>query len=239
VADCATGAIVSESSPLERFPERRGNYTASKLKAERCVTEFMEAGDVPTVVLRPGTIYGPGGDIYTAMMGFSRGSLYIVIGMGGLLLPLVYVDNVVDAIVLSLEKAEAVGQIFNVVDPDRLDKRAYMNRVVRRVDTKTWALYVPYSLLYVIVWLQERAFGLMKKPPILTCYRLTSSQKGVVYDSRRIADRLGWKPSVSMGDAVGRIVASAALKQSGRGGRFRPNPTARPVEPGSINDSCT
>jgi nucleoside-diphosphate-sugar epimerase len=213
IADQPPGALISETSPLERFPEMRGSYTATKLEAERYVSEFMSSAAVSTVILRPGTIYGPEGRLYTPMMGFSLGSVYVVIGRGGFVLPLVYVDNLVDAILLSLEKDAAVGQVFNVVDPDRVDKRTYMNKVMRRVDSAARVLYLPYSLLYTIAWLQERVFGLVKRPPVLSCYRLTSSQKSVLYDCRRLVECLGWGPVVSAEEGMERIVTSELVER--------------------------
>ena len=179
IADYSSNALVPETASLERFPERRGSYSASKLQAEGYVTEWMKSSGVPTTILRPGTIYGPGGEMYTPMLGFSLGSIYIVIGTGSFILPFVYVDNLVDAIVLSLEKEGAADQIFNVVDPEDLNKRAYMDRVIRRVSPETRVVYLPYSILYGITWLQERACELMKRRPVLSCYRLASSQKSV------------------------------------------------------------
>jgi 2-alkyl-3-oxoalkanoate reductase len=210
VADYADNTMVSENASLERFPERRGAYSASKHQAEIEVAEFMRSSNVPTVILRPGTIYGPGGTLYTPMMGFSKGSLFVVIGMGDFVLPVVYIDNLVDAIVLGLEKDEAVGQTFNVVDPERLTKRAYMDRLIRRIHRHARVVYFPYSILYATTWVQERLFGLMNRPPVLSCYRLISSQKSVLYDSSHLANRLGWRPSVSPSDAMGRLVAASS-----------------------------
>ena len=101
VVDYRQGEVVTEESPLERFPERRGPYSHSKFKAEQLVARALENGTVPIVCLRPGTIYGPGGEIYTPMIGFALGRrVFAVIGDGSLVLPLVYVDNMVEAIIV-------------------------------------------------------------------------------------------------------------------------------------------
>jgi len=209
VADYATGEKVTETSGLERFPEKRGSYTAAKLEAEAFVRDFMQQGVVPTVILRPGTIYGPGGEIYPPLVGLAFGALYFVIGMGNFRMPVVFVDNLVDAVVMSMENDEAVGQIFNVVDAERIDKRTYVDRVVRRADPRARVLYIPYPVFYAITWAQERLFGLLKRVPALTCYRLVSSQKSVEYDSSFISRRLGWRSLVSVADATDRLVMAA------------------------------
>jgi nucleoside-diphosphate-sugar epimerase len=206
-ADHAPNATVDEAAPLERFPERRGHYSASKLEAERMVTAEAASGGVPTVVLRPGTIYGPGGDLFPPIIGFARGSTYVVLGRGSFVLPYVYVENMVEAIVRSLDHPDAAGQIFNVVDPERLTKRAYVDRVIRRVDPGARVVYLPLTLFYGIVALQETAFAFLKRRPVLTRYRVTSSQRCIVYDSRRITSRLGWAPVVPLAEALDRLVA--------------------------------
>jgi nucleoside-diphosphate-sugar epimerase len=214
IATLQADAIVSEDASLERHPERRGIYSATKQQAERLMSEYMESDDVPVVILRPGTIYGPGGDVYTPMMGFAIGSLYIVIGTGKFVLPFVFVDNLVDAIAKCLDSPDAPGQIFNVVDSEKFNKRDYMNRVVRRIDPKARVLYVPYTMIYGLTWVQEVAFGLMKRRPVLSRYRLTASQKNVIYDNRKLVDRLGWKPVVSATDAIDALVRSTSSGRS-------------------------
>jgi nucleoside-diphosphate-sugar epimerase/predicted dehydrogenase len=206
VADYRDKGPVPETAPLERHPERRGSYSAAKQEAERMVADYVKAGGGPVVTLRPGTIYGADSDLYTAMMGFSIGSKYIVIGTGGFVLPLVYVDNVVDALVRCLDATEADNEIFNLVDPERLTKREYMDRIIRRVDPDARVFYLPYSILYAATWIQEIAFGLMRRRPVLTRYRLTSSQKNIVYDARKIAGRLGWTAPVKLQQAIEEIV---------------------------------
>lgn len=208
VAQSTVDARITETSSLEPSPERRGSYTASKIEAERYVREFAEAGRLPTVILRPGIIHGPGGPLFTPMIGFAAGPVYVAIGMGDLLLPLVYVDNLVDAIVLSMEQDSAVGQIFNVVDPEPLQKRRYIDGVVRRVHPRARVAYVPFGLIYAATWLQERMSALLKRQPVLSCYRLSSSQAPARYDSSLIERRLGWRARVSIDEAMNRIVAS-------------------------------
>lgn len=207
VADSPRNGVLSEDAPLERFPERRGAYSASKQEAERYVADRLQAAGAPVVILRPGTIYGPGGETYTPMMGFRIGSKYLVIGRGKFKLPVVHVDNLVSAIALCLERDEANGETFNVIDPEPLTKRRYMDEVIRRIDPAARVIYVPYSLLYGVTAMEELAFRWMKRRAPLTRYRLASSQKPVSYDGSRIAKRLGWKPVVPLQQALEQLTA--------------------------------
>jgi len=209
VTDYAEGTVVTEDAPLERHPHRRGQYSAAKLEAERLVTARMQAGGVPTVVLRPGTVYGPGADLFPAILGVSTGSIAVVLGDGGSVLPYVYLDNVVEAIVRAMTHAEAPGQVFNVVDPEPLTKRRYVDAVFRRVRPDALVVYLPLVIVTVLVAVLEAAFGAVGRRPPLTRYRVAASQRRIVYDSGRIMARLGWRPVVALADALDRLVASA------------------------------
>jgi 2-alkyl-3-oxoalkanoate reductase len=217
VADYPENEMVTENSFLERHPERRGFYSWGKLEAEKLVTKAIKKGAFSIVCLRPGTIFGPGGEIFTPMMGYSMGGkLFAIIGMGGFVLPLVYIDNLVDAIVAVIGKEEADGKVFNVVDPGSITKKDYVKKLLQRIHPKAYFIYIPYWLIYMAVWLQEYLVKLGGRAPFLTCYRLTSSQRNVLYDASRIRNELKWKPPYSMEEAMESVIAGESKKAQAR-----------------------
>ena len=208
IADYGNGQLVTEESPLERFPERRGPYTHAKLTAENLVTDAMKQGKLPIICLRPGTIYGPGGNIYSPMIGFSLGNkFFAVIGDGRFVLPLVYLDNLVEAILVAMKKSNCTNKIYNVVDPVKVTKIEYMEKVVKKLYPDSHMIYIPFTILKMIVYFQEELFEAMKRKPFLTRYRLVSSQKTVIYDSSKIRKDLDWNPPVSHEDAFDSLIA--------------------------------
>jgi nucleoside-diphosphate-sugar epimerase len=207
VADYKKNGVVTETSSLEHFPEKRGHYSNAKMKAEQLVADAMKKDELPVVCLRPGTIFGPGGEIYTPMMGFSLGTrMFIIIGNGEFRLPLVYIDNLIEAIVAAIEKDQSGSQIYNVVDPDNVTKKEYVELLLKKLDPAARYFYFPYSMLYATVFFQEILTRLLRRPPFLTCYRLTSSQKNIRYDSSKIQKDLVWGPSCSTKDAFEKII---------------------------------
>ena len=66
--------------------------------------------------------------------------------------------------------------------------------------------YIPYSLLYLTVLFQEIVIRMLKRKPFLTCYRLTSSQKNVLYDSSKIQRDLNWNPPVTAQEASKNVI---------------------------------
>jgi nucleoside-diphosphate-sugar epimerase/predicted dehydrogenase len=208
VADYKEGDLVTEESSLERFPELRGHYSLAKLKAEQLITEAMADGQLPVVCLRPGTYFGPGGDIFTPMMGLSAGrKLFAIIGRGDFVLPLVSIDNLVDAIVAVMQKNESNGRIYNIVDNDLPTKKQYVESFMKKLYPKAKYLYIPYTVFYGMVYLQEIMVRLLKRNPFLTRYRLVSSQKKISYDSSRIRNELKWTPPSTMSETYEKVIA--------------------------------
>ncbi len=193
VADYAENQIVTEESALERFPEQRGFYSLAKLKAEDLVREAMKQGDVPVVCLRPGTIFGPGGEIFTPMMGFSFGKkIFVIIGSGNFILPLVYIDNLCESILITIGSNKGDGKIFNIVDSGAISKKDYVEKLIRKLYPEALTFYIPLKILYEIVRLQEWLTARMGRKPFLTRYRLMSSQKKITYDNSKYFEAYGY-----------------------------------------------
>lgn len=205
--NCNKGDVINEASSLEHIPENRGPYSYAKFQAEQAVRQAITENMYPIVCIRPGTIYGPGGEIYSPMMGFSLiNKIFIIIGDGKFVLPLVYVDNVADAIRIALEKEKSNNQIYNLIDPYHLTKGEYIERLMKKVYPRSKFIYLPFSVLNVIVYFQEILFKCIRLKPFLTRYRLESSQKKIIYDSKKICRELNWKQPVSMNDAMQKII---------------------------------
>lgn len=109
---------VDEDTPLVGADvAETGPYSVTKAEAERALVAVAARG-LPTVVLRPPAILGPHPRCsWTLGMAtrVARGTLGYA-GDHREMLPYVYVENLVDAVVLALRNDAAVGGAFNVVD---------------------------------------------------------------------------------------------------------------------------
>lgn len=215
IVDYRNNQKVTEESSLERKPMKRGYYSYSKLEAEKIVTKKMGDNKFPIICLRPGTILGPGGDIFSPMIGFSfMNKIFMVISAKKLQLPFVYIDNLVDAIITSIKNNKANGNVYNVVDTQRINKKQYMGRLIKKLFPESYIFYLPYSFLYYTTLLQEILCKIVKKSPFLTRYRLISSQRPIVYDSSKIINELNWEPLVSIDKALKKIYEYEFNKKS-------------------------
>jgi nucleoside-diphosphate-sugar epimerase len=85
---------------------------------------------LPAFVVRPGVIFGPGIEPSSPAGSFGMFGRWIVVGNGSLPLPLVYVDDVVDALLLGSSRPGLEGKLVNLVDPTVVTQREFI-RIAR------------------------------------------------------------------------------------------------------------
>lgn len=110
----ATGSV-SEEDPLQTTSKEYGNR---KIEAEKICREYQDRG-LPVVILRPTIVYGPFCeewvvDFVKRLMG-GRRPVPTEDAQGSC--NLVYVDDLVSAILAALTRREAVGKAFNINGP--------------------------------------------------------------------------------------------------------------------------
>lgn len=209
-------SVLTENSALESKPIERGYYTASKLEAEKIARDFLDFNQsgLPTVILRPATIYGPGGSIFNPMIGISiLKKIFIILGNIRMKLPFIYIDNLVDAILLSLEHEKAIGEIFNAIDDNKITKGAYVKSYIKKAFNNSVVFYLPFCVVSKLVFLQESFLNLLKKKPILTRYRLNSASNNLDFSNYKIKTTLGWLPVVSTHDGLEKTFSWFRSKQ--------------------------
>ena len=92
-------------------------YCDTKLDSEEIVLRYHREGRIPVTVLRPSIVYGPGSIHWTVipLKRIKKGKMFVLDGGRGNL-NYVYVDNLVDAILLAAEDDRALGEAFIVND---------------------------------------------------------------------------------------------------------------------------
>src|SRR5271170_914963 len=141
VAGLGRGAQVNEQTALEPHPEWRDHYSHSKLRQEQLFREHQQRNGLELVVLRPGVIYGPEAPHFSNRVGLTIGNWLLHFG-GSNLLPLSYVDNCAEAVVIAGTHKRAVGQVYNVHDDDLPTCRQYL-RAYRKNVARIRSIFIP------------------------------------------------------------------------------------------------
>ena len=196
VAPLGRGACINEETPLESHPELRDTYSHSKLRQEQLFWEYQRKVGFELVVLRPGVIYGPGGGALSNRIGLQIGPEFFHLG-GSNLLPLTYVVNCAEAIVLAGTHSESAGQVYNVHDDDLPTASRYLREYKGRVK-RMKSIRVPYFVTRILarclVKYYRRSQGQL--PAIITPYKAAAAWGGNKFDNSKLHS-LGWRQLVT------------------------------------------
>ena len=201
------GALLDENCPLEdSSQERYEPYAFGKLKQEQLVIDFGKNRGLPYVILRPGIVFGPGKTGLSGRVGIDTFGFFLHLG-GSNILPLSYVDNCAEAIVLAGLKPGVDGEIFNVVDDNLLTSRQFL-RAYKRAAGSFMSVPVHFYLARLLCALWERysRWSQGQLPPVFNRRRCCAEWKGNRYSNDKLRQRLGWKPRVQMKEAMASFV---------------------------------
>jgi 2-alkyl-3-oxoalkanoate reductase len=197
-------AVIDESCPMEPAPEKVGPYAHAKVEAEKLAFQFYNKG-LPLVVVRPGLIYGPRGIVLFPHIGYAfKNRLFVIVGDGSNLLPLTYVDNTVEAIILAAQSEDAVGKAYTIVDEAEITQKKYLQRYLAATKVDLIVVSIPFPLLLGGVGLIEqlRKVGVLKQRATPSTYGLASKYKSVHFKVSRAKEELNWKPKVSLEEGL-------------------------------------
>jgi nucleoside-diphosphate-sugar epimerase len=206
--------LLDESSPIETRSAFSGDaYCFAKVKQDEVVTEYGQKFGVPYVIVRPGSVYGPGKESITGRVGIDTFGFFLHMG-GSNTIPFTYIDNCADAIVLAGVTAGVEGEVFNVVDDDLISSRKFL-RLYKRKVRRFSSVYVPHLMSYALSSLWERysKWSRGQLPPAFNRRRWHAEWKSTRYSNQKLKTRLGWTPKVSMEEGLARYFESC---QGGR-----------------------
>lgn len=202
------GELLDETCLLENAPQERFDaYGFGKLKQEALVREYGVERKLPYVIVRPGAVFGPGKQQLSGRIGINTFGFFIHLG-GSNRIPLTFVDNCAEAIVLAGLRPGVNGEIFNVVDDELITSQQFL-AAYKKVAGSFFSIRVPYSIAYRLscAWENYSKRSKGQLPPVFNRRRCAAEWKGNHYSNRKLKERLGWKPRVDMQHAMAQFLA--------------------------------
>jgi nucleoside-diphosphate-sugar epimerase len=197
------GDVLEETCETEGKPEERHEaYCYGKVKQEELVREYGKKRNLPYVIVRPGAVFGPGKKAITGRIGIDTFGIFLHLG-GSNRIPLTYVDNCAEAILLAGIKKGIDGEIFNVVDDGIPTSREFLRRYKKEVK-KFRSIYIPNRVSYALCyfWESYAKWSQGQLPPVFNRNRWAAEWKGLLYSNRKAKEILGWKPRIPLDEAL-------------------------------------
>jgi len=165
--------------------EARWTYAVSKLATEHLAHCYHKQYGLPTVSVRPFNIFGPGqvgeGAVHAFALRALRNEPIAIHNKGDQIRSWCYIDDIVEAILLTLSRDEAVGHAFNIGNPRATVTIYQLARMIVALAGST-------SALQFVKW--DFADVELRIP-----------------DTRKAEDLLGFQPQVELEDGLLRTLA--------------------------------
>ena len=197
------GGLLDESCEVDsHLLERFEPYTYGKAKQDELVLEYAQKHPLPYVIIRPSVVFGPGKAKITDRIGSDTFGVFLHLGLRNTI-PLTYVDNCAEAIVLAGLKKGIEGEVLNVLDDDLPTSREFLKLYKGKV-RNIFSIPIPYSVWYLFnfFWEKYSAWSEGQLPPVFNRRSCAVYWKGNSYSNRKAKELLGWQPKVAMSDAL-------------------------------------
>lgn len=188
--------IIDEGHPLAT--DQIANYGRTKAIGEQRAMAVANELGLEATVVRPGMVYGPGSQTWTVNMIrlLQRRVPIIIAGGTGHAQP-VYIDNLVDLLILAASRPEAAGQAFNGIDQP-LPWRDFFGYYGRMCDRRPWG--IPLWLARFALEIFRRISGRSESARTLLSFYTAQA----VYPHEKARRLLGYEPQVSIEEGMAR-----------------------------------
>ncbi|MCM2372943.1 NAD-dependent epimerase/dehydratase family protein [Aporhodopirellula aestuarii] len=179
-------------------------YTATKAEAEVLLNRTIKEDNFPATIIRPGFIYGPGDRhvVPRIIERLAAGQMKLI-GDGKKMLNNTYAGNLVDAIMLALEKEAAIGETFNIRDGRLVSREEFVGAIADYM-----GLPMPKK---VPEWLARSAVGFIEgfakmrgatEAPLLTNARIKFLALNLDFSIAKAQEKLGYEPKTDFRDGI-------------------------------------
>ena len=174
-------------------PNPHNAYTISKLEAEQSLLSISKNLGLEVVIVRPPLVYGvdaPGN--FSQMMKTIAAGIPLPLASVNNLRSLIYVENLVDALILCATHSKAAGQVYLVSDGENISTPDLLRQLAKAVGRHLLLFACPERLLKIFGCLIGKS-GQIE--------RLLGSLQ---IDNSKIRKELGWQPPYTLQEGLRR-----------------------------------
>jgi len=196
------GAVIDERCPFDESG-LLGPYPRAKVRSEQAVLAANGRGGLECVIVRLGQVCGAGYNVFLPHVCQRIGANRVILfGRGDVPLPLVHIDNAVDALVRAAEAPGIAGESFNIVDDERITQREYLKLLQETTGGAPRVVRLPRFAYYATGALAEVAAAARGKEPATNRYRVRTRLRHVHWDCSKAKRLLEWTPRAPLRDGL-------------------------------------
>jgi 2-alkyl-3-oxoalkanoate reductase len=193
--------IITERTPFRRWNEP---YADTKLTAAEVVKAYQQKGLVSTIIY-PGWVYGPGDRAFVpSVVQQLRSGFMPVWGPDSFRLNLIFIEDLVDALLLSIDHAASDNEDFLILDAvNGVAMEDLYRRIASFLSLKFRLIHLPYWLIHLAGRIAQSAFriGLTKRPELSTT-TVKSFGFPFTFSNEKARNMLGWQPKTDFDPGI-------------------------------------
>jgi dihydroflavonol-4-reductase len=190
--------VLDETSPAE--PDNI--YGRTKLEAERLVLSWGDR--LPAVAVRIPEVYGPGDRRLLKLFRSIDRNVFFLIGRGENLHHPIYVDDLVEGLLVAARAPEAVGDLFLLAGREAVTTRQMVGAIARALGKEPPRLRVPLMPFALFAAVLEGTLRPLGIQPPLHRRRLDFFRKSFQLNASKAKQRLGFSPRVGFEEGARR-----------------------------------
>jgi nucleoside-diphosphate-sugar epimerase len=204
LSSCSVYGSLQQHNIDETTPTRmRGNlYGDSKVAAEEVVFKAYRDQGLPVVSARASQVYGPRSHQFTIrpVEVIKAGKMVLIDGGRHLCKP-VYIDNLIDGLILCTKVEAAIGEAINLTDGEPIPWRDFFGAYGRMLNIESFPS-VPYAVAWLIGLFNEVNAGLKGKKASLNRGAVKALRSDNSFSNQKARTLLGWEPKVDLNEGM-------------------------------------
>lgn len=191
---------VTEEGPLRG---ENNPYCQTKIESEKELLKLNAPPDFGVIIIRPGDVYGPGSIYWVARpLMFMRQKAFALANDGRGVMNHVYVDNLIEAILLAIEK-EAYGEAFNITDGQETSWKEYFTRLAEIGNAPAF-FSLPAGVLKLLARLRCLGQTVLRQEPDPLPESINFATRPYAYSIAKAQNQLGYEPKIDLEEGMRR-----------------------------------
>ena len=204
-SQAVAGPALSADAPVRETdrPVPVEAYGRSKLQGEQAVVRYRDSLDI--VVVRPSAVYGPRDRDFLRVFRQARRRVALHAAPQRQEFSLVYVDDLVRALLMLAEHPDAGGKTFFVANEQPVNWRMLYDAIAEAAGSSPMQLQVPLTAVRVAARGGDLLSAITGRPTLLNHNKAALARPPFwLCDSSAIRETVGWHEEISLQEGVRR-----------------------------------
>jgi len=202
-----SNVLVGEEYPCS--PVTR--YGQTKYESEKLVKEFQRRGKISSTIIRPVITYGPGDTwgMVAKLISLINSNKYLTIGDGENRVHLIYIDDLIDGLMLILNNPPVWGRTYIFAGEEPITINRLVGIISVALGTRVINLHIPTWFAKLTAQSMEFLYRLLaiNKEPLVTLDKIDIMCRDRAFDFKRAKEDLRFAPKVGYEEGIERTVA--------------------------------